>query len=216
MKLELVSFDLCPFVQRSVITLKHKKAPFDIKYIDLENPPEWFKKISPLGQVPVLIVDGKTPIFESAVINEYIDETVGSPLHPRDPLKKAFERAWIEYGSNLLRTQYLLFSETEEADIKPIRDELFEDLLRLESIVDKDGPYFRGAEFGLVDAAYAPLFMRLMLSPEIADDYRWSRMPKVQDWAEALLEVPAVQESVVPDFAEKFVGYCKEVGSPLF
>ncbi|HHT00269.1 MAG TPA: glutathione S-transferase family protein, partial [Thiomicrospira sp.] len=55
-KLDLISFKLCPFVQRAVIVLKKKNIDFDITYIDLNNPPEWFKELSPLGQVPVLKV----------------------------------------------------------------------------------------------------------------------------------------------------------------
>ena len=70
---ELISFKLCPFVQRSVIVLLEKEAPFDITYIDLSNPPDWFKAISPMGKVPVLKVDD-TVLFESAVIMEYLDE----------------------------------------------------------------------------------------------------------------------------------------------
>ncbi|MDX1655109.1 MAG: glutathione S-transferase N-terminal domain-containing protein, partial [Candidatus Competibacteraceae bacterium] len=69
--LQLVSFDLCPFVQRSVIALKEKGAQFEIAYIDLKDPPEWFKKLSPLGKVPLLRV-GEEVLFESAAINEYL------------------------------------------------------------------------------------------------------------------------------------------------
>lgn len=36
----LVSFKLCPFVQRSVIVLKEKNIPFGIEYIDLANKPD--------------------------------------------------------------------------------------------------------------------------------------------------------------------------------
>ena len=57
------------------ITLEYKGIDYDIEYIDLANPPEWFLAISPLKKVPLLIVDG-TVIFESAVINEYIDEVI--------------------------------------------------------------------------------------------------------------------------------------------
>src|SRR5512143_528618 len=53
-KPHLVSFKLCPFVQRSVIMLKEKHVDFDITYIDLDNPPDWFKAISPFGKVPLL------------------------------------------------------------------------------------------------------------------------------------------------------------------
>ncbi len=80
MAYQLISFVLCPFVQRSVITLKEKQVPFDITYVDLQNLPDWFNAISPMGKVPVLRVDEKRVLFESAVINEYLDETNPPPL----------------------------------------------------------------------------------------------------------------------------------------
>ena len=91
-KLELISFKLCPFVQRAVIVLKHKNIDFDITYIDLNDQPDWFKAISPLGQVPLLKVGGEV-LFESTVIQEYVDEVTPPSIQPADPLVKAKNRA---------------------------------------------------------------------------------------------------------------------------
>ncbi len=71
--IELISFNLCPFVQRSVITLNKKGIDYKITYIDLADKPDWFLALSPLGKVPVL-KHGDEVLFESAVINEYLDE----------------------------------------------------------------------------------------------------------------------------------------------
>jgi glutathione S-transferase len=101
MALHLISFKTCPFVQRAVITLKHKDIDFDITYIDLADPPDWFLEMSPLKKVPVLKVDDEI-LFESAVINEYLDEITGGDLQPKDPLARAKNRAWIEFASNML------------------------------------------------------------------------------------------------------------------
>ena len=61
MSLHLISFKTCPFVQRAVITLKHKNIDFEITYIDLADPPDWFLEMSPLNKVPVLKVDDTGP-----------------------------------------------------------------------------------------------------------------------------------------------------------
>ena len=215
MKLELVSFDLCPYVQRSVITLKQKGSPYAITYIDLEHPPEWFDRISPTGRVPLLKVDEKTVLFESAVINEFIDETTGEPLNSKDPLQKALERAWIEFGSTLLMTQYQLFTASSAEEVEEQLKELFEGLARVEGVLGA-GPYFRGQAFSLVDAAYAPLFMRLDLSERVAGHEAWRTLPRTRAWARSLAELPAVRDSVNPGFAAKFSEYCRAEGSPLF
>lgn len=214
MKLELVSFALCPYVQRSVITLKIKKAPFATTYIDLETPPAWFEEISPLGQVPLLKVDEKTVLFESAVINEFIDETVGRRLHPEEPVRRALERSWIEYGSELLRSAYLLSRESDAKAAASLRAEFFTDLSRVETVVST-GPYFRGKDFGLVDAAYAPLFMRIFLLDTLRDDPAWKSIPKTHAWAESLLRLPEVRESVQPDFGHKYLEYLRKARSAL-
>ena len=212
MKLELVSFSLCPYVQRSVITLKHKKVPYTFKEIDLFNPPEWFEKISPLGKVPVLIVGEKTVLFESAVINEFIDEITEPRLMASDPLRKARERAWIEFASELLGIQYALCTAETGDATQEQRKELFETMSRLETELGK-GPYFGGTAFSLVDTSFAPLFVRLKLFKKIWNADEWKSMPRVRGWAEALLELPAVRDSVKASFAEDFRAYMREHGN---
>lgn len=215
MRLELISMALCPYVQRSVITLNFKKVPYEKIDIDLGNPPDWFLKISPLGQVPVLRVDGKEVIFESAVINEFIDEVTEPRLMPADPLAKARERAWIEYSSSLLGDLYHVTFEEDRAKLQEARRELMESVGRLEAALVHLGPFFRGMDFTLVDTAYAPFFMRLDLFGTFHDDPAWKRMPKVREWANALAKVPAVQRSVPEDFGKRYVAFCRERGSLL-
>ena len=54
--LTLISYDLCPYVQRAAIALAEKGVPFERRTVDLANRPEWFKSLSPLGKVPLLQV----------------------------------------------------------------------------------------------------------------------------------------------------------------
>ena len=100
MKLELISFKLCPFVQRAVIALKKQEIDYDITFINLMDPPEWFEELSPTGQVPVLKVDDEV-IFESNVIVEFLNEISGEKLHPNDPVIRAKNRSWMSYSSSM-------------------------------------------------------------------------------------------------------------------
>ncbi len=213
-KFELVSFHLCPYVQRAVITLKHKNVPFTIKEIDLQNPPEWFNAISPMGKVPVLVVDEKTAIFESAVINEYLDDITEPRLNPPTPLQKATERAWIEYGSELMAYFYAVYTAQEKPAFETAVNELFEGLEKLESQVK--GPYFRGAEFSLVDTSYAPLFLRLSFIPMLWNHIDWKLMPKTRSWAETLFAHPAVKASSPADLEQGMVEWVKSSSPFLF
>jgi hypothetical protein len=112
--LVLVSHALCPYVQRAAVVLAEKGVPFERRDIDLANKPDWFLKISPLGKTPVLRVDDEA-IFESAVICEYLDETVLPRLHPADALCRARHRSWMEFGSALLNLIGVFYNAADEA-----------------------------------------------------------------------------------------------------
>ncbi len=209
MKPELISFKLCPFVQRSVIVLEEKGVEYDITYIDLKNPPDWFKTISPLGKVPVLKV-GDDVVFESAVIMEYLDEVNPPSLHPKDPLRKAHNRAWIEFASTLFFCQFNMVMAQEQAACENSEQELRDKLKQVnEQLV---GPYFNGEGFSLIDAAYAPLFMRLAYLEQWSPMGLLNDMPKMQRWSEALLSRSSVHSSVVENLDDLYRGHIVSSG----
>ena len=211
MKLELISFKICPFVQRSIITLNYKGLPYDITYIELDNPPDWFLKISPFGKVPVLRVDNETVLFESAIINEYVDDVTPGTLKPGDPLLLANSRAWIAFGEQCLYDQYdLMIAKTEDA-FDDAADKALMNLHKVEDILG-DGPYFNGADFSLVDAAYAPLCMRYALLNERHTLFAQEELPKFHAWSDALQALDAIQRSVEEDFNTLFFDYIERHG----
>ena len=213
MSLKLISFELCPFVQRSVITLLEKGMEFEISYLtqkELKNPPDWFRKISPLGKVPILRV-GDTTLFESSVIMEYIDEISPPSLHPADPLQRALHRAWIAFGGDLLMNQYRYATAASAEVFEQSRQELNENLDKLETVLT-DGPYFTGSDFHLIDAAYASFFMRLdILEGQHCSGF-YDNRPKISAWATALRQRETVINSVIPDLAPRYIDYCCNAG----
>jgi glutathione S-transferase len=212
--LELVSFKLCPFVQRAVIALRAKDVLYQITYIDLNDPPAWFEEISPLGKVPLLKVNDTHILFESAVIAEYIDEVTPGSLHPQDPLEKAENRAWIEFASACLMDLFHLGGCDTEEGYQQTLQSLLHKLERLEHRLDK-APFFNGNEFSLVDAAFAPLCMRLEILQSVLTLLPCDRLPRLCAWSQALNQQPAVQESVVPEFAELFLMMQRKRGGHL-
>ena len=199
MDLRLISFKLCRFVQRSVIALRHKGAAFELRYVDLADPPEWFLALSPAKKVPLLLVDGAQVIFESAVINEFIDEVTPGRLHPEDPIARALNRSWIEFGSRaLMDTLHMTTAETGAAYGEVVAG-FADKLVEVEAALGA-GPCFNGADFSLVDTAYAPLFMRIDLIERHAPVLDWGSLPRVAAWSAHLLGLPAVAGSVVADF----------------
>ncbi|MGE4501073.1 MAG: glutathione S-transferase family protein [Hydrogenovibrio sp.] len=208
-KMELISFKLCPFVQRAVIVLKKKQVDFDLTFIDLSNPPEWFESLSPLGKVPVLKV-GKEVLFESMVIQEYVDEVTPPSLHPKDPLKKAMNRAWMTFGDDLNILQFKMSHATDQAAFESFRDEINGKLARLESVHSGER-FFNGEDFCLIDAAYAPFFMRLSLMKNLCSIDFLDGFPKMQAWSKALLSQDCVIDSVVPELPSMYQNMIRNV-----
>jgi glutathione S-transferase len=191
---KLVSFKVCPFVQRVAITLQYKGIDYDIEYIDLGSPPEWFLAISPLKKVPLLIVDS-TVIFESAVINEYIDEAYQPMLHPEDLLLKAINRSWIEFSNNISLYTFELTIKEKKNDFENILEELLKGFDLVEDYL-KAKPFFNGEQFSLVDSSYAPIFQRLEFLAQIYKPIISSkRHPKLVKWKDSLLSLNAVKRS---------------------
>jgi glutathione S-transferase len=210
----LISFKLCPYTQRTVIALEQKQAPYSIEHIDQYNKPDWFLDLSPLGKVPILRV-GDAVIFESAVINEYIEETSpGPPLHPTDPLRRAHNRAWIEVASDLNRKIHGVINGANEASTRQAATRARGILARFDDELG-DGPLFNGQDMSLVDAAIAPPLQRLSWCEEVEPSLDlFSATPKVKAWRDALLELPSVKRSTVPEICEIFAEHLKGRGTP--
>lgn len=213
--LELISFALCPYVQRAVIMLKMKKAEFKTTFIDLEDVPAWFEQISPLGQVPVLRVDHEHVLFESSVICEFLDETYLPAFHPSDPILRAKERAWIEYGALLIADHSDILREPETFAAERLKKEFRASLTRVEEQLS-EGPFFRGTDFSLVDATFAPTFMRMSFVPEVFGNDFFLGLPKLQAWAKHLVVLPEVTDSVIPNYREAYRARIGGRNSALF
>lgn len=210
---KLISFDLCPFVQRSSILLQEKGVTHEIVYIDLASKPAWFLALSPLGKVPLLQVDGTT-LFESSVIAEFIDETTGDRLMPGHAIERAQHRMWIEFISSAIGTAYRLQNAADEDAVRDLAAKHRGELARLETVLG-DGPLFAGDKFSLVDAAAAPLLQRSWWTHEIVPSLGlFDGLDKVTAWTKALMERPSVVRSTIPNIKERFAEYVSGRQSP--
>ena len=196
---KLISFNLCPFVQRSAIVLNEKDVPYDVTYIDLSNKPAWFLAMSPTGRVPVVQTPEGVNLFESAVINEYLDEMHTPRLLPAEPLARAQDRMWRDFLAALYGPVYRLYSvKREEGAANPLRrfDTSFSRLeaeLATRSGADAEGPFFHGQRFSIVDVVAAPLLMRLTWIEQLAPHVSvLSDFPLLRTWRDGLLARPSV------------------------
>jgi len=168
--IKLYDFKSSPNCQRVKVVLGEKNLPYEIVPIDLrkqeQKTPEYLK-LNPYGKVPVL-TDDATVLYESCIINEYLDEKYPNPpLMPKDLSKKAKARILIDYGFAHFDSPYQKLrmeltkdpKEQNQQVIDSAKSDLKKLLQRFENEIG-DQQYLMG-DFSLVDADLIPRFTRL-------------------------------------------------------
>jgi glutathione S-transferase len=213
----LVSFKTCPWVQRAAIVLREKRVDFEFRHIDPDNRPDWFLAISPHKKVPVLRIDDTVSLFESNAIAEYLDETIAPRLHPADPVARAVNRAWTDYiatFSEAVTATGYADSAAEHAKAAARIPVPFE---RLERALEKQGsgPFFNGAAYSLVDAAYAPFLQRYFFLDRLQPLGHIEKFPRLAAWGRALMEQPSTHSFPPAEFETMYRTNLKRRGKWL-
>lgn len=205
----LVSHALCPYVQRSIIVLEEKRISYTRSDIDLANKPDWFKQKSPMGKVPVLLVDETHALFESAVICEYLDEVTPGSLQPTDCLEKAYHRSWIELGSGILNNIAALYNTKNEESLYKNLTEIQRKFQSIEKVI-YGTPFFSGAKFHLIDAVYGPIFRYFDVFDSFTDFDTFANLPKCQQWRDALRQRRSIQTAVADNYSALLIQFLKD------
>jgi len=188
----------CPFSQRCRFVLFEKGMDFEIRDVDLYNKPEDISIMNPYGQVPIL-VERDLILYESNIINEYIDERFPHPqLMPADPVMRARARLFL---FNFERELFIHVQQLERRDqardaskaMDKARSQIRDRLTQLTPIFIKN-KYMLGEDFSMLDVAIAPLLWRL--------DHYGIDMPKTAApllrYAERIFSRPAYIEALTP------------------
>jgi glutathione S-transferase len=156
--------------------------------VDLDNKPKDFLEVSPYGLVPAL-VDGETVVYESAIINEYLEEKFPEPpLMPSDPAGRARVRIWIDFCNTKLGEAARGVVHGE--DPNQARAELRKQLARLEK--EMEGREFIAGKYSLADVNYLPFLTRM----ESRCGVSLNEYPVVKSWMEGVASRPLVQETL--------------------
>ena len=187
-----------PNCQRVRVVLGEKKLPYETIRVDLgkkdQKKPE-FLKLNPRGKVP-LMIDGETVLYESRIINEYLEEKYPEPpLMPKAAAQRAKIRLLMDYALTELippnqRMREQMIKDEKERDpavIESAKRELIEMLGTFEAELG-DRPYLAG-DFSLLDAAVIPRFLRLAEWNVLTDP----SLPRLGKWLQRMKDRPAVQ-----------------------
>ena len=133
-----------------------------------------------------MLVDGDGVIYESAIIDEYLEEKYRQvPLLPRDPLQRARARIWIDYCNTRLQQAggYIAHDHEVEKSKEKVRGYLA--TLNQEM---REREYIAG-DYSLADITYIPFFCRLQRYQTTIG----SELPHVRAWMQRLLDRPVVR-----------------------
>jgi len=149
-----------PFSHRCRIVLYEKGMDFQVVDVDLFNKPEDIAVINPYNRVPVL-VDRDLVLYESNIINEYIDERFPHPqLMPPDPIMRAKARQLLHTLEHELFSHIEALEKNQKAAADKARSQVRDQLMQLVPLFAKQ-KYMLGDEFSMLDVAIAPLLWRL-------------------------------------------------------
>ena len=138
--------------------------------------------------MPVL-VDGAGVIYESAIINEYLDEKFSEvPLLPRNALQRAKARIWIDFLNS--RVHPAASDITHDKEPERARERLKQHLKALDS--EMTGKSFITGDYSLVDITFIPFYTRRQRYGVTMDE----DFPNLKRWGEALIARPAVASTL--------------------
>jgi glutathione S-transferase len=205
--IKIISFKICPFVQRVTAALAAKYIPYEIEYISLKDKPQWFLDISPNGQVPVMVTENGTALFESDAIVEYIEDEYGSIEQNVSNEQRALDRAWSYLGTKNYLAQCGTMSSKDKETFKQRSEKLISIFSRVETQLSGTTKYFKSDELSNVDIAWLPLLHRAAIVKEHTGFDFLCGLPKTQAWQSAILATSIINDTVSNDFEKLFTDF---------
>ena len=156
--------------------------------MDLKNKPRELWELNPYGKVPV-VVDGDVVVYESAIINEYLDEKCPQfPLMPRDLGQRSRGRIWVDFCNS--RLQAAGSDVVHGSDPEKARGKLREHFKTLDR--EMNGRTYIAGDYSLADITYIPFFARQQRYGVSIDE----SLSNLKQWMDRLLARPAVRSTL--------------------
>ncbi len=155
--------------------------------MDLANKSEEFLAASPTGKVPVPTADGDS-IYESNVINQYLDEVFESPrLLSGDPKERAYARIWMASADDFFSAVFFASLGRERGlPEERISEALGKPKAMLAGLEERlRGDEYLAGTFSLADVAYAGNFVRLRKLAQ-KEAVTLTDSPNVVSWIESI------------------------------
>lgn len=219
-KPRLFAMRFCPYAQRAILVLNAKKVTYDLVFINLDSKPDWYFSFSPRGTVPALEYEKGKAIFDSGIINVYVDEKYPeNPLQSTCPLRRAYDKMIVENLGRAYTAYYTAAFRSSELE-PSMADDFHRGLEVLQKEIEHRGTKFlHGATPGLVDYTIWPYLERFECLPalgktEFALDKE--KYTVLIAYVDAMKQDPAVKAYILsPETHAKFAS-SKVQGNPEY
>jgi glutathione S-transferase len=193
---DLYYHPLSPYSQKVLIAIYEKDARFTPRIVDLSNADERdrYRKLYPMGKLPLIVLNHGPLIPESSIIIEYLDSLPGRRMISPDAdiaRKTRFKDRFFDFY--LTDSASALFAESAKPSSKQNTARIENAQYMIRAVYDfieyelRDQTWANGDEFSMSDcAAAAGLFYAGRILP--FDDY-----PNVTEYAERLSKRPSVK-----------------------
>jgi stringent starvation protein A len=180
-----------PYSHCTRIVLFEKDVECRIVEVDPNKKPRELADLNPYNQVPT-IVDRDLVLYDSLIINEYLDERLPHPpLMPVDPVSRGRARLMLMRFNQDWYTLLPTLTGGERRAVTRARNTI-RDGLTVISQIFKEQPFVLGEEFSLVDCSLAPILWRL--------DFYGINLPRqakaIMDYAERVFARKSFQQSL--------------------
>ncbi|KYN01309.1 PREDICTED: glutathione S-transferase omega-1-like [Cyphomyrmex costatus] len=187
----------CPYVLRVHHVLNFKQIPYDIININLQNKPQWFLQINPVGKVPVYIDSDGAIVTESVTVANYLDEKYPEPPLYNDETKSR-DLELIDHFSKFVSMITNIIFEENKRPFEEILTEVMNILQKYEDELDvRKTTLFGGSNPGMLDILMWPWFdigkALVLLHKQHANVERYKkRFPNIMKWADGMKIQPFV------------------------
>lgn len=112
--MKLIGSHTSPFVRKVRIVLAEKKIEYEFVVDSGWHEETQVPNFNPLGKIPVMVLDDHTPLFDSRVIVEYIDNvTPNNKLFPAPNRERTEVKRWEALGDGICDAAAAAFLEAK-------------------------------------------------------------------------------------------------------
>lgn len=198
-----------PFLRKVAGVCIAKGVAYEVEQVNVFDPPQWFRDISPMKRIPVLrdrsvAEEGVAgTIADSSAICAMIERKHPEPaLYPQDPMTLGTALFIEEYadttlamagGLGIFRPIFFAVSKGEEPGLEKARDTWANQLPPIFDVLEArlgGDDFFAGGALSIADIAVATVLMQISLVAETPLD-RW---PAFAAHFAAMQTLPAIAE----------------------